>query len=140
MKILIPVDGSSFTKRMLAFLVAHDEWFGGSHQYTVLHVASPVPPRAAAMLDKATLQAHYDEESQKVFKPIRSFFAKQKVSADFVARVGVPADVISDTAARQRFDLVMLGSHGHGALANLVLGSVTSKVLARCDRPVLVVR
>ncbi len=140
MKILIPVDGSPFTKRMLAFLVAHDEWFGGGHQYTVLNVAAPVPPRAAAVLDKSILQGHYDEESQKVFKPIRSFFAKQKVNAEYVARVGAAADVISDFATKQRFDLVMLGSHGHGALANLVLGSVTSKVLARCDKPVLVVR
>jgi hypothetical protein len=49
MKILVAVDGSPFTKRMLAYLAAHDEWLGDAHQYTVLHtVAAAVPPRAAA--------------------------------------------------------------------------------------------
>ncbi len=140
MKILIPVDGSSYTKRMLAYLVAHDEWFGGNHQYTLLHVSSPVPARAAAALDRATMNDDYAQESEKVFKPIRTFFGKQKVSAEFMAKVGAVAETIADQAGKGKFDMVMMGSHGHGALGNLVLGSVTNKVLAHCDRPVLIVR
>lgn len=140
MKILVPVDGSEFTKRMLAYLAAHDEWLGGNHQYTLLHVAAPVPPRAAAVLDKSVLQGHYAEESEKVFKPIRSFFAKQKLSADFVAKVGPAADTIAAVATKGKFDLLVMGSHGHGALGSLVLGSVTSKVMANCGVPVLIVR
>lgn len=140
MKILVPVDGSPFTKRMLAYLAAHDEWLGEAHQYTLLHVAPAVPPRAAAVLDKAILQAHYAEESEKVFKPIRSFFAKQKLKADFVAKVGPAGDTIASVATKGKFDLVMMGSHGHGLLGNLVLGSATTKVMAHCDVPVLVIR
>ena len=140
MKILVPVDGSPFTKRMLAYLAAHDEWLGGLHQYTLLHVAPAVPPRAAAVLDKAVLQAHYTEESDKVFKPLRSFFAKQKIAADFVAKVGPAADTIASLAEKAKFDLVMMGSHGHGVFGNLVLGSVATKVLASCKTPVLLVR
>jgi nucleotide-binding universal stress UspA family protein len=140
MKILIPVDGSPFTKRMLAYLAAHDEWLGGNHQYTLLHVASPVPPRAAAVLDKAVLADHYAAESEKVFKPIRSFFGKQKIAAEFAAKVGPVADVIASTATKGKFDLLMMGSHGHGVLSSLVMGSVTTKVMAHCETPVLVVR
>lgn len=140
MKILVPVDGSPFTKRMLAYLAAHDEWLGGAHQYTLLHVAPAVPPRAAAVLDKAVLQSHYAEESEKVFKPIRTFFAKQKLSAEFVAKVGHAADTIAAQAGKGKFDLIMMGSHGHGILGNVVLGSVTTKVMAHCDVPVLVIR
>jgi nucleotide-binding universal stress UspA family protein len=33
-----------------------------------------------------------------------------------------------------------MGSHGRGALGNLVVGSVTTKVLASCKVPVLIVR
>ncbi len=140
MKILVPVDGSPFTKRMLAYLAAHDEWLGDAHQYTLLHVAAAVPPRAAAALDKALLQEHYTEESEKVFKPIRAFFAKQKIRAEFVAKVGPAADTIAALAAKGKFDLLMMGSHGHGLLGNLVLGSVTTKVMAKCEVPVLIVR
>ena len=140
MKILVPVDGSPFTKRMLAYLAAHDEWLGGLHQYTLLHVAPAVPPRAAAVLDKAVLQAHYAEESDKVFKPLRSFFAKQKIAADFVAKVGPAADTIASLAEKAKFDLVMMGSHGHGVLGSLVMGSVVTRVLAGCRTPLLIVR
>jgi nucleotide-binding universal stress UspA family protein len=140
MKILVPVDGSPFTKRMLAYLAAHDEWLGEAHQYTLLHVTPAVPPRAAAVLDKSVLQAHYAEESEKVFKPIRTFFGKQKIQADFVAKVGPAGDTIAAVAAKGKYDLLMMGSHGHGLLGNLVLGSVTTKVMAQCDVPVLVIR
>jgi nucleotide-binding universal stress UspA family protein len=140
MKILVPVDGSPFTKRMLAYLAAHDEWLGEAHQYTLLHVAPAVPPRAAAVLDKAVLQAHYAEDSEKVFKPIRTFFAKQKLKAEFVAKVGPAADTIAAMAAKGKFDLLMMGSHGHGLLGSLVLGSVTTRVMAQCEVPVLVIR
>lgn len=140
MKILVPVDGSPFTKHMLAYLAAHDEWLGGAHAYTLLHVTPPVPPRAAAMLDKAVLADHYSEESEKVFKPLRTFFAKQKLAAEFVAKVGPAADTIAAAASKGKFDLLIMGSHGHGALGSLVMGSVTAKVMARCETPLLIVR
>ncbi len=140
MKILVPVDGSPFTKRMLAYLAAHDEWLGDTHQYTLLHVTPAVPPRAAAVLDKTVLQEHYAAESEKVFKPIRAFFNKQKIRAEFVAKVGPAAETIAALAAKGRYDLLMMGSHGHGLLGNLVLGSVTTKVMAKCEVPVLIVR
>lgn len=140
MKILVPVDGSPFTKHMLAYLAAHDEWLGGAHAYTLLHVTPPVPPRAAAMLDKAVLADHYSEESEKVFKPLRTFFAKQKLAAEFVAKVGTAADTIAAAASKGKFDLLIMGSHGHGALGSLVMGSVTAKVMARCETPLLIVR
>ena len=38
------------------------------------------------------------------------------------------------------YDLVILGSHGHGTLVNLVMGSVATQVLAHCKVPVLLVR
>jgi nucleotide-binding universal stress UspA family protein len=140
MKILAAVDGSPYTKRMLAYLAAHDEWLGPQHEYTLLHAVPAVPPRAAAVLDKATLKSYYDDEAEKVFKPIRAFFAKQGLKGSFVGKTGPAADVIASTADKGKYDLVMLGSHGHGALTNLVLGSVATKVLAHCGTPVLLVR
>jgi len=140
MKILAAVDGSPTTKRMLAYLAAHDEWLGGRHDYTVVHVAPAVPPRAAAVLEKALLADHYAEESEKVFKPIRTFFARQGLAAKFVAKVGPAGEIIAKLARQGGFDLVVLGSHGHGTLSNLVMGSVATKVLASCQVPALLIR
>lgn len=140
MKILVAVDGSPYTKRMLAYLVAHDEWLGNAHQYTVLHAVPAVPPRAAAVLDKAVLKSYYDDEAEKVLKTLRTFFGKQKVRAEFVSKVGPAAEVISAAANKGKFDLLLMGSHGHGTLGNLVLGSVATKVMSQTDVPVLLVR
>ena len=140
MKILIAADGSAYTKRMLAYLAAHDEWLGAGHQYTVLHVVAPLPARATAVTDRAALDAFYDEEAERVFKPIRAFFARQGIRATFVAKVGLAAEVIAARAEAGRFDLLLMGSHGHGNLASLVMGSVATKVMARCKTPLLLVR
>ena len=140
MKILVPVDGSPFTKRMLGYLAAHDEWLGNLQQYTLVHVAPAVPARAASVLDKEVLKSFYAEESEKVFKPIRAFFTKQRIAATYLCKVGSAADVIADLATKGKFDMLIMGSHGHGTLGTLVLGSVTTKVMARCATPVLIVR
>ena len=50
------------------------------------------------------------------------------------------ADTIAAQATKGDFDLLMMGSHGHGLLGNLVLGSVATKVMANCGVPVLIVR
>lgn len=140
MKILVAVDGSAYTKRMLGYLTAHAEWLVAGHELTVLTVNAPVPPHAAAMLDRDLLQSYYDDEAEAVFKPIRSFLAKQGVDAKFARKTGHAADTIAKTAESGKFDLLILGSHGHGALASMVMGSVTAKVLASCKTPILLVR
>ena len=140
MKILVAADGSSHTKRMLAYVAAHDEWLGSHHEYTVFCGVLAVPHGAAAFVDKATVKGYYDSEAEAVFKPIRAYFKKQGIDASFVSKIGHPADMIAKLAESGKFDLVMMGSHGHGLLGNLVLGSVATKVLANCKTPVLVVR
>ena len=140
MNILVAADGSSYTKRMLAYLAAHDEWLGASHKYTVMTVVMALPARAVAVLDKEVVKSYYDDEAEKVFRPIRAFFARQGISASFLAKVGQAAELIARQAETGKFDLLMMGSHGHGNLVNLVMGSVVTKVLAQCKTPLLLVR
>jgi nucleotide-binding universal stress UspA family protein len=140
MKILIAVDGSAYTKRMLAYLAAHDEWFGPRHSYTVIHGVLAVPHRAAAFVSHKVVQEFYESDAELVFRPIRAFFAQQKLEATFVHTVGHVAQAIADLAAEGKFDLVVMGSRGNSDIANLMLGSVTTKVLAKCSVPVLLIR
>ncbi len=140
MKILAPVDGSSYTKRMLAYIAANDDWLGGQHHFTLLNVQPAVPPRAAAVIDKATLKGYYESESEKVFKPIRTFFGRHGIQGQYIAKVGHAADVIAQSADKGGFDLIVLGSHGQSSLMNLVMGSVATKVIAHCKVPVLLIR
>jgi nucleotide-binding universal stress UspA family protein len=140
MKILIAVDGSDYTKRMLAYWAANDDWLGNDHHYTLLTVVPAVPPRAAAVLDRALLQGYYADEGAHVFKPIKAFLDQRNVKATFESKTGAPADVIASKATEGQFDLLLMGSHGHSALVNLALGSIATKVLSACRLPVLLIR
>ncbi|HSS07211.1 MAG TPA: universal stress protein [Rhodanobacteraceae bacterium] len=51
-----------------------------------------------------------------------------------------PAPTIVETATSERCDLIVMGSHGHGALGQLFVGSVTTRVAATCSVPLLIVR
>ena len=63
-------------------------------------------------------------------------------SAPFVGEAADPAGIVavSKLAEQGKFDLVVMGSHGHGSLVKLVMGSVATEVLAHCTVPVLLVR
>jgi nucleotide-binding universal stress UspA family protein len=53
---------------------------------------------------------------------------------------GAPAEKILDVARTHGADLIVIGSRGRGAVTSAVLGSVSSDVVHRSDRPVLVAR
>ncbi|MEY2844128.1 MAG: hypothetical protein RI920_2165 [Pseudomonadota bacterium] len=140
MKILLAVDGSAFTKRMLAWLATHEEWLAAPHSYTVLHVVPMIPPHAASMFSADDLKKYYEDVSEGVFKPIRKFTARHDLATAYVSKVGHPPEVIAKQAKKLGCDMIIMGSHGHGNLLNLVTGSVATQVLARSTMPVLLVR
>jgi nucleotide-binding universal stress UspA family protein len=140
LNILLAIDGSKFTKRMLAYVAAHDEWLGGKHRYTVLTVVPLMHPRAAAFTAHDAIRRHYQQEQEAVFKPVRAFFARHRLDAEFVGQAGDPAERIAEHARTHKPDLIVLGSHGRGHLARLLMGSVATKVLATTQVPVLLVR
>ena len=140
MNMLLAVDGSDYTRHMVSYLVMHQLWQSPQDGYTLLHVVPAVPPHAAAALSHDIVQDYYSDEAEAVFGPLRALFEEHGVTVRCVSRVGHAADHIATMAQEGRFDLVVMGSHGHGALANLVLGSVATKVLAHCKVPLLIVR
>jgi nucleotide-binding universal stress UspA family protein len=140
MKILLAVDGSEHTRRALAYLAAHDEWLGARHAYTVVHAATALPHRAAAFQGLDVARSFYEDDAELIFKPVRQFLATHGIQATFVLRIGHPAKHIAALARNGRFDLLIMGTHGHGAAAGLLMGSVATKVLALCATPVLLIR
>lgn len=140
MNILLPVDGSEYTRRMLSYIAAHDELLGPGHAYTMLTVIPQIPVYAARFIDKTTLDGYYAERSADVFKPLHAFAKQSGWKVDLVHQIGHAAECIAAYAKQHKIDLIVMGTHGHGALGNAVLGSVTSGVLGRCSTPVLLVR
>jgi nucleotide-binding universal stress UspA family protein len=140
MKILLAVDGSAYTKKMLAYLATHDELFTQSNDYTVLTVQPMLPPRARAAVGKEVVDSYYAEEAEKILATVSKFLLRHGIDAKSTWKVGHAGESIAKLADGGKFDLLVMGSHGHGTLVNLVMGSVATKVLASCKVPVLLVR
>jgi nucleotide-binding universal stress UspA family protein len=140
MKILLPVDGSDYTKRMLAYLAAHEELLGPKHDYLAFTAVHPIPSHASRFLDRGTLDAYYNERAEEVLRPVRRFAEQTGWTLRVSHHVGDAAAAIAHVVEVEQPDLIVMGSHGHTALGNVLMGSVTSGVLARCKAPVLLVR
>jgi nucleotide-binding universal stress UspA family protein len=140
MKILLAIDGSDHTKRMLSHIAVRDELLGPTHDYTLFTVVSPVPPHAASYLERDVLNDYYRDEAQRVLEPARAFAEKKGWRAELAHVVGHAADEIAQRADKGEYDVIVMGTHGRSALRNVVLGSVVTGVLARSDTPVLLIR
>jgi len=139
MKILLAVDGSPYTKKMLAYLAAN-ELFSPKNAYTAVTAQMVLPSQARTALGKELVRKYYDDEGQRVMTPVTKYLLRHGITAKCIWKTGKPGELISKTATDGKFDLVVMGSHGHGALLNLVVGSVATEVLAGCKVPVLIVR
>lgn len=139
MNILLAVDGSAYTKKMLAYLATH-EMLSPSNAYSTINVQLILPAQARAALGKDIVKKYYDDEADKVNAPVSKFLQRHGIKTRTISRIGNPGEVISKTATEGKYDLVVMGSHGHGSLVNLITGSVTTEVLAHCKVPVLVIR
>ncbi len=140
MKILLPVDGSSYTARTLDYLATHGKSLGGPHAYTVFTVVPSVPPHAARFLSRGTLEAYYREQAALVLEPVCKFAERQGWQFEARHDHGHAAQGIAEQVLASPPDLIVMGTQGHTALASLILGSVTQGVLARCQVPVLLIR
>lgn len=140
MKILLAVDGSAYTKKMLAYLTTHLEVFNASNEFTIFTVQLPLPPRARAAVGADVANSYYAEEAEKVTAPVVKFLKRHGIEPKVVHKTGTPGEQIAKQADAGKYDLVMMGSHGHSALGNLVMGSVATQVLAHCGVPVMLVR
>jgi len=62
------------------------------------------------------------------------------VTDDIIVVRGNPVEEIIKSSEEKNCDLIVMGTHGHGTLADAMMGSTARRVLRRSRKPVLVVR
>ena len=143
MRIMLAADGSRFTEAAARQIVADLDWFADRPEVHVVHVHPPVPLPVAEGVTVAAgrdaVDRYYREESEAALEVARKVLGEAGVPCKPVWMVGDVATELEAYARRHGIDLVVMGSHGHGALANVVLGSVATKCLAALSVPVLVI-
>ncbi len=141
MKILIAIDGSPGALAALDALLARRAWFAATPDYALVHVHLPIPLKAAtAWVGKATVASYYDEEAVAALASASERLGRHYSGFATFKRIGEPAEEIVDLAREWGADLLVLGTHGHGNVATLLLGSVAQKALALAPVPVLLLR
>ncbi|WP_406855758.1 universal stress protein [Alsobacter sp. KACC 23698] len=90
---------------------------------------------------RAAFASHAKAHAEMVLSAAAALATTRDVQCDVVHREAEhPYRAIIEVARERRSDLIVMGSHGRGGLAAVVLGSQTLKVLTHSRTPVLVVR
>ena len=140
MKILLAADGSSYTKKALAFLVTNHEIAGGDGEVVVVNVQPAMPPRVKSMVGASAVQDYHREEAEKVLKPIEKFLQRHAIAFTTRWAVGNPGVEIVKAAKKDKAQMIVMGTHGHGIFGRALLGSVAQNVMTQVEIPVLLVK
>ena len=136
--ILVPVDFSDTTPALIETVKTFAATFGS--RVVLLHVSEPEPDfvgfEAGPMAVRQTVARDLKTEHAKV-EELKATCGLPDVLALHIQ--GPAIEKILHTAAEQKVELIAMGSHGHGALYELLVGSVTAGVLKGAQCPVLVV-
>ncbi len=142
--LLAAVDLSDASETVLALTGQLASQLGA--RVILLHVIEPVAtyvPVGVAMDVIETAPPRIIEEDTKAqlaqVKRLGQSLIHAGIEVDPQVVVGLSADEIISRAEAGGADLILLGSHGHGALYHLFAGSVVTGVLKRSAIPVLVV-
>ena len=140
MRILIPVDGSSFSKSAIAFVASRTALIEQQPDVELLNIQYPVSARIGRAAGKELVESYQASEANKVLKPCLATLKRVGLIARGTYVVGSPGSTLGKLAAGGAADLIVMGSHGHTGLRSVLFGSVTNAVLASCTAPLLVLR
>lgn len=140
MKILVTVDGSDISLRALKYALGLAKQFAKPGVVTVLHVDPPAFPGVERRLGHQAIADYHAANHEHALAPARAMLKRSKLAVDEVHAVGEIAETILDVARRRRIDLIVMGSHGRSAVKGVLLGSVSTKVIAQTDIPVTIIR
>lgn len=144
--VLLTTDGSDLA---LAAMVRGVELLGRDHRFLAVAVVSPafLPASSTFAMDAQpvivdpTLEEDIEAEDRAdSTDQLVRLNEVLELDAEPMVETGDPGPTICEVAARVGADVIVLGSHGHGWLQRVLLGSVSRYVLQHGPCPVLVMR
>lgn len=134
-KVLVPVDGSIASMKAVETARKLVEE-GSAREVSLLYVVQAsdvVAVNAPEIYDDPTIIA------KQVLEKARKVMGNQ-IPAVLLLEAGMPADVICRIARKDNYDLIIIGNRGLNRIKRVLLGSISSKVVAAAHCPVLVVK
>lgn len=140
--ILIAVDGSSHSAKVAKAAIKLAVAYRQAPEMHLIYVHLPIPTMGGLIkpVGHEALQRYYREEGEDALRVAKKLLDRTKLGCTIHIMVGPIAESIAGEAKKLKCDLIIMGTHGMGAMSGMLLGSVASKTvhLARC--PVVLVR
>ena len=140
-RILLPIDGSPVSLRLAAVLARRLEGVSPTPEIHLVNVQRPVSQDVGQFVEHGALRDFHREEGLKALAETRA--ALEAAGFAPVLHVVVddrPAEAIVRFAREQAIDEIAMGSHGRGAVAAMLLGSVAREVARLADVPVTLIK
>jgi nucleotide-binding universal stress UspA family protein len=140
--ILVPVDLSAATTRVCDAACALARLMDA--RLVLLHVVQlpPVTMNDYYAFDAGTLSDAVKAGEKYAARRLLTLArrcSRKKLKVRTVQRTGLPVSGILAQAASTKAAYIVLGSHGHGAVYDLIVGSTTHGILRKARCPVLVI-
>jgi nucleotide-binding universal stress UspA family protein len=137
-RILIPVDGSSYSMRGVEHAACLASAFTASlDSVTFLRVINP-----ALFAERLKEGIDPEKEARTILDKAKEVFLKADIPENLLTnkvRIGTPSDEILREAEEGDYNLIIMGRKGRTALKDLILGGVSSSVLQRCQNPTVAI-
>lgn len=141
MKILVATDGSKTSLGAVKYAAKLSKNTRSNDTITLISVHDDTVFRhASQFVGKDQVEDYLREQSEKDLKPARKVLDTAGIKYNCVIAIGHVAQEIVKTAAKGKYDMIVLGSKGRGTFTDLLIGSVAQSVLHTATQPVLLVK
>jgi len=106
----------------------------------VFNVQPLLPVHVRNMLGLPETAAYHRGKGNKVLDPIKKFLDKHALNYCCMSVVGPPVEEILKMASKEKSQLIVTGTRGHGIAGRALIGSIAQHVVSDCDIPVLLVK
>jgi nucleotide-binding universal stress UspA family protein len=137
-KILIPIDGSESSKRALEFGIAIAK--SAKAKITILEVIEDFGPLPGYYEAAPPGKDRVKWISEQRFDKVHTILDDSTIQWDRKVAEGYAADEILNTAEQGKYDMIVIGSRGMGAVGRFLVGSVSDRVVHHAHCSVTVVR
>src|SRR4051812_4275002 len=134
--ILVPTDFSDAAKNAADYAALFTKATDANMiLLNVYHYPVPIPPEGGVPI----VTTPFFEEASKAALKKEALRLKEKTGIEIttISRLGLAVDEILDEEGKA--DLIIMGMHGVGIVSEALLGSITTSVIKKAKKPVLIV-
>lgn len=141
LKVLVPVDGSENAQRAVLHVISLTQGRVKPMEVVLLNVQAPIDAWEVRRVFKPEeIEAMLEVQGGEALKGARELLDQAGVRYTPQVLIGDAAQTIAEQAKSQECEHIVMGTRGVSSLANLLMGSVATKVIHLTDLPVTLVK